>query len=162
PGVAQTPSAAPAASNAPGAAPIPDFSRVWTHPAFPWFEPLASGPAPVTNLSRWAVQQPADPLKGTQAQPPAKVGISDYDQLVGYYHNPILQPWAAEVVKKAGELALAGVETPNSSSQCWPFGMPFIYKQQTMEMIQRPDLVTIVYGGDFEVRRVRLNQPHAS
>src|SRR3954447_25754254 len=37
---------------------IPNFSRVWNHPAFPWFEPPASGPGPITNLSRWPVQRP--------------------------------------------------------------------------------------------------------
>jgi hypothetical protein len=35
---------------------IPDFSRVWIHQAFPWFEPPASGSGPVTNKSRWAQQ----------------------------------------------------------------------------------------------------------
>ena len=38
---------------------IPDFSGVWSHPAFPWFEPPASGPGPITNLSRWAEQRPS-------------------------------------------------------------------------------------------------------
>ena len=28
------------------AASIPDFSRIWRHPSFPWFEPPASGPGP--------------------------------------------------------------------------------------------------------------------
>ena len=37
---------------------IPNFTRVWQHPGFPWFEPPASGPGPVTNLSRWP-QHPA-------------------------------------------------------------------------------------------------------
>src|SRR4029453_418111 len=35
------------------AAPVPDFSGTWIHPVFPWFEPPASGPGPITNLSRW-------------------------------------------------------------------------------------------------------------
>ena len=49
-----------------GAASIPDFSRVWNHPAFPWFEPPASGPGPITNKSRWP-QEPGDPASGTLA-----------------------------------------------------------------------------------------------
>jgi len=48
PAVAQTTLAAgPPASEAHGVASIPDFSRVWNHPAFPWFEPPASGPGPI-------------------------------------------------------------------------------------------------------------------
>jgi hypothetical protein len=147
----------------PGAASSPSFfSTAWTHPAFPWFEPPASGPGPITNLSRWAGQGAA-PLSGSLALPPGKVGISDYDQLVGDYHNPILQPWAAEVVKRFGEMSLAGITYPNPSNQCWPAPLPFIYKLQTIQMMQQGDQITILYGGyNNEVRRVRLGQAHPS
>src|SRR5712692_10279650 len=47
-----TPAVGPASSATHGAASIPDFSRLWYHPALPWFEPPASGPGPVTNRSR--------------------------------------------------------------------------------------------------------------
>jgi len=160
PAMAQTTSAAgPPAGETHSAASIPDFSRVWNHPAFPWFEPPASGPGPVTNRSRWP--QLPQTLGGSVALPPTKEGVSNYDQLVGDYSNPILQPWAAEVVKKFGEMSLAGITYPNSSNQCWPFGMPFIYKQFLMQMIQQPDRIVMLYNGD-QVRRVRLNQPHPS
>jgi hypothetical protein len=162
PAMAQTTLAAgPAAHEAHGATSIPDFSRVWNHPAFPWFEPPASGPGPITNLARWAEQKPGG-AAGSAALPAGNVGISDYDQLVGDYKSPILQPWAAEVVKKFGEISRAGITYANPSNQCWPFPMPFIYKQFLVEMIQRPDEITMVYGGDHEVRRVRLNASHPS
>ena len=146
-----------------GAASIPDFTRVWIHPGFPWFEPPASGPGPVTNRSRWP-QQPGDPLSGTVALPPLPPGvegISDYDQLVGDYTNPILQPWAAQVVKKFGEMSLAGIVYGNPSNQCWPMPMLFIYKQGTVRIIQQPDKVLLIYTGpSTDVRRVRLNDRH--
>ena len=44
--------AGPASSGARGAASIPDFSGIWSHPSFPGFEPPASGPGPVVNKSR--------------------------------------------------------------------------------------------------------------
>src|SRR5262245_31933329 len=103
-----TPSAGPAKSAAQGAASIPDFSGVWRHGSLPWFEPPESGPAPVTNRSR-------------------RNGVSNYDQLVGDYTNPILQPWAAEVVKKYGEISLAGITFPSPSNQCWPEPVPYIF-----------------------------------
>jgi hypothetical protein len=138
------------------------FSHAWTHPAFPWFEPPASGPGPITNLSRWA-SQGASPLTGSLGLPAGKVGISDYDQLVGDYHSPVLQPWAAEVVKKFGEMSVAGVTYPNPSNQCWPAPFPFTYKLQLIQMLQRGDEITILYGGyNNEIRRVHLNQPHPS
>jgi hypothetical protein len=163
PALAQTatPVVDPVGSATHGAASVPDFSRVWNHPAFPWFEPPASGPGPITNLSRWAEQRPGG-AAGSAALPASKVGVSNYDQLVGDYKNPILQPWAAAVVKRFGEISLAGVTFPNPSNQCWPFPMPFIYKNFLVQMIQQPDRITMLYSGDHEVRRVRLNQPHAS
>jgi hypothetical protein len=136
---------APAAALAEGAAPaaksIPDFAGVWSHPALPWFEPLPSGPRPVTNRSR-------------------KNGASNYDQLVGDYTNPILQPWAAEIVKKFGEISLAGVTFPNPANQCWPEPVPFVFKHNKMEMLQQPDKITMLYLEDHEVRWIRMNEPH--
>ena len=155
PAAAQTVTPAGAAEH--GAVSIPDFSRVWNHPAFPWFEPPASGPGPITNLSRWPEQRPQT-QGGSAALPASEVGISNYDQLVGDYKSPILQPWAAEVVKKFGEISLAGITFPNPSNQCWPFPPPFIYKQFLMQMIQEPDRILMLYNGD-QLRRVRLPRP---
>jgi hypothetical protein len=160
PALAQTaPSVAgPASSATNSGAPIPDFSRVWAHPSLPWFEPPASGPGPITNRSR-GPQRPSG-ATGSQASPPTKDGVSNYDQLVGDYTNPILQPWAAEIVKKFGEISLAGITYPNASNQCWPEPMPFIFKHFQVQIIQQPDKITFLYNEDHEVRRVRLNEPH--
>ena len=155
--MAATPLAA-APAETPATQSIPNFTRVWNHPAFPWFEPPASGPGPITNLSRWPVQR-AQPMGGSLGLPPSREGIANYDQMVGDYKSPILQPWAAAVVKRFGELSLAGITYPNASNQCWPFPMPFIYKQATMQMMQQPDRITMLYNGQ-QIRFVRLNQPH--
>jgi hypothetical protein len=155
PAMAQTPSVQSSAA-------VPDFSTVasvWTHPAFPWFEPPASGPGPITNLSRWPEQRPAGSA-GSAALPATTVGISDYDQLVGDYKSPILQPWAADIVKHFGEMSLKGITYPNPSNQCWPHPPPFIFKQFTMQVLQEPGRITFLYSGDHEVRRVRMNASH--
>jgi hypothetical protein len=144
-----------------GASAIPDFTGTWTHPSFPWFEPPVSGPGPIRNLSRWpeAAQIP-DSGGGSAALPITTTGISAYDQLVGDYKNPILQPWAAEVVKRFGELSKAGITYPNPSNQCWPYPMPFTYKWTTVLVLQAKDRITLHYGGG--VRNIRLNAKHPS
>jgi hypothetical protein len=86
PALAQTVTTAvgPAASATQVAAAIQDFSGVWFHPSFPWLEPPASGPGPLTNRSHWP-QRPGND-SGTLALPPLPPGVegvSDYDQLVG-------------------------------------------------------------------------------
>jgi hypothetical protein len=135
--------AAPANIGAHGATAVPDFSGVWRHGNLPWFIPPASGPGPVTNLSR---------EKGT--------GVSDYSSLVGDYKNPILQPWAADVVKRKGELSLAGVTYPNPANTCWPEPVPFLFKHGAIEMLQLLDQIVMLFNENHEVRHVRLNQQH--
>jgi hypothetical protein len=132
-----------AAVSAPGAASVPDFSGIWRHGNLPWFIPPASGPGPVTNLSR---------DKAT--------GVSDYGSLVGDYKNPILQPWAADVVKKKGELSLAGLTFPSPSNTCWPEPVPYLFKHSAMQMLQRPEQIVMLFNENHEVRRVRMNEPH--
>jgi hypothetical protein len=138
---AAMPTVAPAAGAADGGASIPDFSGVWWHPSLPGFEPLASGPTSLTNRSR-------------------RNSVSNYDQLVGDYTNPILKQQAAEIVKNFGELSLKGITFPSPANQCWPEPVPYIYKNFAMLIFQQPDKITIIYDQDHEVRHVRLNQPH--
>src|SRR6266550_6329621 len=136
PAFSQIAAGAPAAS-------IPDFSGTWRHGTLPWLVPPASGPGPVTNRSRRQDD-----------------GTSDYAQLVGDDTNPILQPWAADIVKKKGEVSLAGEDFPSPANQCWPEPPPFLFKHMAMQMLQQPDKIVMIFNEDHEVRRVRMNEPH--
>jgi hypothetical protein len=103
----------------PGTTARPDFSGIWRHGNLPWFIPPASGPGPVNNLA-WE----------------RDTGVSDYNQLVGDFKNPILQPWAAEVVRKKGELSKAGITFPSPSNSCGPYPVPYLFKHMAMQMLQ--------------------------
>src|SRR5258707_331705 len=122
--------------------PIPDFLGTWAHPYFPGFEPPASGPGPVVNKSR------------------RPDGVGNANQFVGDTSNPILKPHAAEVVRKHGEISLAGASYPTPSNQCWPSGLPYIFFQHGMQMLQLPQKIVFLYLRNHEFRQVRLNQPH--
>jgi len=87
-------------------------------------------------------------------------GSSNYGSLVGDYTNPILQPWAAEVVKKFGEISLAGETYPNPSNHCWPEPPPFLFKHMEMQMLQSANKIVMLFSEDNEVRWVRMNQTH--
>jgi hypothetical protein len=100
PAFGQSPSLGPTAGTAQGAAPVPEFSGKWAHPFLTGFEPPRSGPGPVTNRSRMPN------------------GKANFQQLVGDYTNPILKPEAAEIVKRHGEISLAGGGYPTPSNQC--------------------------------------------
>ena len=87
-------------------------------------------------------------------------GVANFQQLVGDYANPILQPWAAEVVKKHGEISLAGQGYPTPSNQCWPGGVPYVFWDFTVQIFQQPDHILMIYRQGHELRRVRLDAPH--
>jgi len=121
---------------------IPDFFGSWSHPALNGLELPLSGAGPVRNLSR------------------ERDGIGNRQLLVGDYKNPILQPWAADIVKKFGEMSLAGKGYPTPRNQCWPEQVPFVFANYGMQILQQKDKVTILYPYDHQYRQVRMNQPH--
>jgi hypothetical protein len=71
-----------------------------------------------------------------------------------------LQPWAAEVVKRLGEVSLAGKGYPSPRNQCWPEGMPSVLSNFGMQIIQEPNKVVILYPFDHQFRQVWMNQAH--
>ena len=108
------------------------------------FEPMPSGPQPLRNLSR------------------RPDGTANAGQLVGDYHNPILTPEAAAIVKQKGDLAIAGRGFPNAQDQCRPMGPPFALAMQLgFVMLQTKDgNITIIYDQNANIRRIRMNAAH--
>jgi hypothetical protein len=131
-----------AARATPSTGSAPDFSGIWSHPYLTGFEPTASGPGPVLNRQRM------------------RNGVANFQLLVGDYTNPILQPWAAAVVKKYGEISLSGLGYPTPSNQCWPGGVPYVFWDFLVQIFQEPDHITMLYRHGDEVRHIRMNMPH--
>lgn len=107
------------------------------------FDVMPSGPQPLKNLTR------------------RPDGVADDHQLVGDYHNPILTPYAAAIVKQKGELAMAG-GFPNSEDQCRPTAPPFTFATQfDFQILPKKDGdLTILYHANGQVRHVRMNGTH--
>jgi hypothetical protein len=121
---------------------VADFSGMWVHPYFPGIEPPESGPGPVFNRLHRAN------------------GSANNNQWVGDYTNPILKPEAAAIVKRHGEISLSGMTYPTPSNRCWPSGVPYIFFQPGMEMVQQPHEIVFLYLRNHEFRHVRMNEPH--
>jgi len=120
---------------------IPDFAGFWAHPSL-GFGPALSGPGPVRNTSR------------------LPSGASNFDRLIGDYRNPILNPQAAELVRKRGEISASGKAFPDPDNQCLQNPVPYIFWNFDIQLLQEKDKVTIIYQHDDDARTVRLNQPH--
>jgi len=137
----QTPAPGANTRAAQSAASIPDFSGLWTHSAL-GFESPVSGPGPVLNLGR------------------TPSGQSNFNQLIGDPASPILQPWAAEVVRKLGDISRAGKAFPDPDNQCLLNPVPYIFWNFEIQILQQPNKVTILYPHDQDHRQIRLNQQH--
>jgi hypothetical protein len=124
-----------------------DFSGSWTRgPAVHAdFRPPASGPGPILNLKPPPPDQP--PNLGSQH--------------VGDYANPILQPWAAAIVKRIGDADLAGHAEPFPQNLCQPYGVPFILRLgDTVQFLQTPDVIVIVYAEEMRARVIHMGAAH--
>ena len=152
-----TPAERPASTSPQSAISIPDFSGIiWTKPYLGIESPL-SGPGPVVNKFRVRQLFDVDDRPLPAATAPL---VSAFFQVVGDYTNPILKPAAAEVVKKRGEMESSGMPFPNAHSQCWPDGVPAVLASYGIQMLQKPEKITILYESDNQVRHVRMNQLH--
>ena len=155
--LAAAPILACASAAASAAASVPDFSGLWANTLGPGFPLPESGPGPVLNKAR---QKAAVDIFGKDIDPAKAPMVSAGGRRLGDDKAPILQPWAAQVVKEHAEKELHDGPALNPINQCRPGGVPFVFYNLGMELLQQRDSITLVYVFDHEIRHVRLNQSH--
>jgi hypothetical protein len=121
----------------------PDFSGFWEH-AIAHFLPADEGPGPVVNMPG--------------------LTFAAMNIWVGDYRNPILQVWASEAVRLHDIAELERGEPLLGQLQlCMAFGVPRVLTlREPVQFLQEPDMVTIVHQHDNQVRRIYLDEAHAS
>jgi hypothetical protein len=80
-------------------------------------------------------------------------------------NNPILQPWAREVVRKRNELVLSGQIVPSPTASCWPKGVTgFLLSPMTQAMyfVQGPKEVVMILTSFNDVRHIHLTDKHSA
>jgi hypothetical protein len=127
---------------------VPDLSGYWARVAVKGevtYEPIAGEPG-------------GNPIERVWTPGP------DIEEIVsGNYDNPILQPWAREIVKRNTDSEIALVHVHEADDLCFPVGIPQIINlREPVQFIQTKDRVHIVYQRDHLVRRVYLNQKHSA
>ncbi len=108
---------------------------------------------PITN-------DPAHPFCGNRISPKCGNRIT---APVGDTSNPILQPWVAAAMKKTNAEILAGKESFEAMSRCWPGGVPgmMLFTAEPAYFLQTPKEVTILYSRGPHIRHVFMNAEHA-
>jgi len=132
--------AAPAPS-----APMPDFSGYFVRVGDLWFDAILD-------------DDEGKPIDRLQVKSP------DADDIyAGDFDNPILQPWAREIVKKNAESEIRLEHVYTADDSCWPSGVPqAVNLIGTVQFLQAKDRIVIVYERDHQVRWIRLNRDHST
>jgi len=93
---------------------------------------------------------------------PGKPYVQNVNNRVVDVSNPILQPWAREIMQAENEKVLAGGVPFVSNSRCWPVGVPgfLIVPGEPVFYLQTPKEVWILNQRDTLIRRVFMNVPH--
>jgi hypothetical protein len=119
------------------------------------FIPPATGPGPVEqDRNRPYVSNDEFRVSGKQPT----------DQLADL-KNPILQPWAKEIVAKRNALVLEGKPANPPHASCWPVGVPgFILRPMTepMYFVQTPKMVVMILSSKQEIRHIYLTGKHSA
>jgi len=114
-----------------------DLSGTWEGSGFD-LAAGAKGPGPVTNVS------------------------SDIQKPEGDDKNPILQPWAAAIVKRWAEETHAGHPPAHAHALCYPTSLPGVMTlHNAYQFLQSPDKVTIIIANQTQARHIYLNVPHS-
>jgi hypothetical protein len=136
----------------------PNFA---SNPSVGWYG-YSSIFAPPPNRVGPVQQDPAHPYVTNEE---FRVTGKQPTQRVGDVSNPILQPWAREVIRKRNELVLAGKLVPSPSASCWPVGVTLFLlgsMTQPMYVVQGRREVALILTGGNEVRHIHLMEKHSA
>jgi hypothetical protein len=113
-----------------------------------------SGPGPVMQDKKYP-RVTNDDFRATGKQPTNAIGDAT---------NPILQPWAADVVRKFNAQALSGKPVISQHAECRAVGVTnFILEPMTRPMfiLQGKNEVTLILESFGEVRHIFLTDKHS-
>jgi hypothetical protein len=155
-----------AADAAQGAAPLPDFSGYWTRDGETpsTFDPPPNGPSTimpsVPHYGHCVVGSEPNPGGG---DPPCPPGVTNRESnaWIADWTNPILQPWTREALRKNAEGEAKGISHLSFQQNCKPSGVPQVLNlRYTVQLLQTPGQVTVLYENNQWVRRVYMNETH--
>lgn len=129
---------------------VPDFSGFWQHGVtqITFHPPPEGGPGPVIDVQDIACT-------------PNCPGRPSGRHFIGDPSNPVLLPLAARAVQAMGDRWRAGEIVNAATELCAPSGVPHVLTLfGAVQILQTPDVVTILYQRDHQVRFGYMNREH--
>jgi len=131
------------AASAPSTTDPPNLSGFWLRVGNLWFDPIPDD----------------DEGKPVDRQ---QLDLPDADNIwAGDFNNPVLQPWAREIVKRNAESEIRREHVYTADDSCWPSGVPQVLNLlDGVEFLQLKDRIIMIYQRDHQVRWIWLNREH--
>jgi hypothetical protein len=147
----------PASAQAPAKDTVPNLASTtfaWLSAGADWFDPPAgTGHGPIK-------QDPEHPFVGNVGANGRQVTVR-----LGNYRDPVLKPWAAQVMRESNEEVISGKRAVGFAAQarCYPGGVPgqLLYPAEPFYFIQTPKEVWMIWQRDHMVRRIYLTGKHS-
>jgi hypothetical protein len=81
--------------------------------------------------------------------------------IAGGYDNPYLMPWVVDLLMKDELVSASGQALPTAHSLCYPEGVPYVFGETRVQILQEPSEITMLFGGEQEQSRtIYLNRAH--
>jgi len=144
------------------------------------FDNLASAESKIPDLGSiqfaWLITRPLwiEPGRGlrgpimsdpTQIKHDNQDGPGQVTPRLGNWRDPVLKPWAAEVMRQSNEEVLSGKRVLPFAAQasCYPGGVPgqLLYPAEPFYFIQTPKIVYMIWQRDHMVRRIFMTDKHS-
>src|SRR5436190_11576495 len=79
------------------------------------------------------------------------------------YNNEYLKPWVVDLLKQDDLVAASGRALATAHSLCYPEGVPYVFGETRVQILQRPSEITMLFGGEQEQSRtIYLDRPHSA
>jgi hypothetical protein len=130
---------------APWATAALDYSGVFVRYGNLWFDPVPDDPD-------------GKPIQAIRVRGPDRDNI-----YAGNSDNPILQPWAREIVKANADSELKLEHVYTADDTCWPSGVPqAVNLLDGVQFLQAKDHIVILYQRNHQIRWIWMKQPHSA
>ena len=82
-------------------------------------------------------------------------------EIANGYKNEYLLPWVIDSLGKDEMVSASGKALPTAHSLCYPEGIPYVFGETRVQILQTPTEITMIFGGEQEqARTIYLNRPH--
>ena len=82
-------------------------------------------------------------------------------EIANGFNNEYLQPWVVEALKRDDLVSASGKGIATAHSLCYPEGIPYVFGETRVQILQTPTEITMLFGGEQEqARTIYLNRAH--